>query len=62
MGESVCHAARILGLPAEVMSNALRLIQSVEGAVHARQLGLAAPRVNQSELLESLMQEYCDRL
>lgn len=63
MGESVCHAARELSLPPEVMRNFFRLIKSVKEAVDDEKLTLiVAPRVNQAELLDSLIDEYSRKL
>lgn len=64
MVEAICHASKELGLPSEVMRNVLRLIRSVETAVHDDKIGLIAemPQVDQAELLESLIQEYCQKL
>lgn len=64
MVETVGNAARQLGLPNEVMGNFLRLVESVEEAVHEKTLSLkaTAPHVNQAELLESLIDEYSHKL
>jgi len=64
MVEAVCHAAKVLGWTEEVMSNVLRLIESVEEAAHGDKIELMAstPHVNQAELLDSLIEEYCDKM
>ncbi len=63
MHESTCHAAKALGLSAEVISNVLRLIKSVQEAAHEDKIKLiAAAPVDQAELMDSLIQEYCDKL
>lgn len=64
MAEAVCHAAEILGLPAEVVNSFLKLIKSVEEGVHDQKVNLAAapPCVDRTELLDRLIQEYCDKL
>ena len=64
MISKACQPTYTLGLPEKVVNNVLRLIRSVEEAVNEQKIDFHQRKLHpdQTELLDSLIQEYSLKL